>query len=50
LAVTVTVGGAISGYCSTGKVLRLIYPTSIMTNAIEMAITLLDIKIFPFID
>jgi hypothetical protein len=34
------------GYCSTGKLLRQINPTSEMTIAIEIAITFLSMKIF----
>ena len=43
---TSTVGGAIFGYCSTGKVFRQIKPIIMMTIAIEIAITFLSMKIF----
>ena len=48
--VTSTVGGAIFGYCSTGKVFRQINPIIMMTIAIEIAITFLSIKMLPFIN
>ena len=44
--VTSTVGGAIFGYCSTGKVFKQMNPTNIMTIAIEIAITFLSMKMF----
>ena len=45
--VIITVGGAISGYCSIGKVFRQIKPIKAMSSEIQTAITLRSTKMFP---
>ena len=46
----ITVGGAMSGYCSIGKVLRHIKPTKAISSDKHTAITFLSTKMLPFIE
>ena len=46
---TYTVGGAMSGYCSTGSVKSEISPITRISTDMEIAITGRFINIFPFI-